>query len=158
MGAYDTTVTTPYSNTNYNAGYFPQQQNYYNNGTPTSLGNITTQPQVPPLQNQGTAQVNTVNQQAQANLINEQAVDVAQARTERADYLKTPMGKADPYIKGASAVVGIGTSLASIYLGVQQLDLAKKAEKRADESWQEQKKELAHVRGVRKRLTSQYMA
>lgn len=73
-------------------------------------------------------------------------------------YQNSFVGQAQPYIQGAASLASIGGSLADIYLGFQKMDIAKQQLGMAKEQWAEQKKELAHVRGVRKRLNASYMA
>jgi len=73
-------------------------------------------------------------------------------------YSATLMGKAEPYLKGANSIASTFGSLANIYLGFQQMGIMKDQLSMAKEQWAEQKQELAHVRGVRKRLSASYMA
>lgn len=80
------------------------------------------------------------------------------AGMENQQFKDSIVGQASPYIKAGAGVINGTASLASIYTGMQQLKLAKAAESRANEIWQEQLKDLNHVRGVRKRLTTTYMA
>ena len=49
------------------------------------------------------------------------------------------------------------SSLGNLYLGFQNLGLAKKQEKRAEEQWNQTKNELARIKSVRKNLTKSYM-
>lgn len=84
---------------------------------------------------------------------------IAEKADARLDaHYDSPIGKAEPYIKGAAGVASTVASLANIYLGFQQVGIMKDQLKMAKEQWAEQKQELAHVRGVRKRLNASYMA
>ena len=49
------------------------------------------------------------------------------------------------------------SSLGNLYLGFQNLGLAKKQEKRAEEQWNQTKNELDRIKSVRKNLTKSYM-
>ena len=71
---------------------------------------------------------------------------------------KKDLEKAEPYIKGATAIIsGLG-SLANIYLGFKQLGIMQDTLAMEKDKWNEQKTELKHVRKVRSTLTAGYMA
>ena len=120
--------------------------------------NTSYQPTAPQFQQAQNYANNPGLAQSQTNMNNQFAKTANYDLQQKQLYNESFMGQAEPYIKNGAAVIQGITSLASIYMGNEQLKLARKGEKRADEAWQEQKRELAHVRGVRKRLTSQYMA
>jgi len=80
------------------------------------------------------------------------------ANQKQLDWDNSLIGKASPYIGAASGIASTMGSLANIYLGFQQMGIMKEQLGMAREQWAEQKQELQHVRGVRKRLTSQYMS
>ena len=66
------------------------------------------------------------------------------------------MGQMSPYIQGFAGIThGLG-SLAGIYTGFQQLDIAKSQLGIAEEQWGETKKELARVKKVRSDLNTKY--
>ena len=66
------------------------------------------------------------------------------------------MGQMSPYITGFAGVAqGLG-SLAGIYTGFQQLDIAKSQLGIAEEQWGETKNELARVKKVRSDLNTSY--
>jgi hypothetical protein len=65
------------------------------------------------------------------------------------DYDSSLLGQAKPYIDTASSIVGIGTSLADIYLGFEKLDIAKDQLSMSKEQWAETKEELARVKRTR---------
>jgi len=70
----------------------------------------------------------------------------------------TPMGKLAPYVKGFSGLASGISSLAGIWSGFQQLDLMKDQVAIAKDKWATTKEEMNRIKGVRKKLTSDYMA
>jgi len=53
---------------------------------------------------------------------------------------------------------GIASGLYGMYLGNQQLDMMRENLAMNKDKWKEQKQELNHLRGTRKRLSAAYMA
>ena len=74
------------------------------------------------------------------------------------DWDNSFMGQASPYIKGFAGVThGLG-SLAGIYTGFKQLDIAERQVGIAEEQWGETKSELARVKQVRTDMNAKYTA
>lgn len=84
------------------------------------------------------------------------AVDYSLKKQQDAD--KSVIGQMSPYLDTASKAVQGISSLANIYLGFERLGLMEDQIKIAKEQWGETKQELAHVKGVRKKINSNYMA
>ena len=129
-----------------------QQPQVQSAGTQTTLGNVAT----PKYDNVSAGNIDPKLSGASDRYYNALA-DSAEYNTQRLkSYNESIIGQASPYIKAGVGIVNAASSLASIYTGLQQLKLARKAEARADEMWREQLKELNHVRSVRKRISAGY--
>lgn len=118
----------------------------------SSISGITSnKTSVPTLSNVPTYNGNATNDYRQNDIIDRQIRDSDYTYDKSVAYDKSLMGQADPYIKGGTALINGAASLASIYTGLEQLSLMKKADNRADEAWQMQKEELTHLKSVRAR-------
>jgi len=124
------------------------------NSAYNSAANAVAQPTMTSLQGYGSVANNT----ALNNSVKGSEDIAKQIMDHNQKYWDSPMGKAEPYLKGANSIASTFGSLANIYLGFQQMGIMKEQLGMAKEQWAEQKKELNHVRGVRKRLSAAYMA
>ena len=93
-------------------------------------------------------------EQARISNLNAQTANANSAIKARNDYLNSAEYK---YLKPFATGVQALSSLSNIYLGFQQIGLAKKQLGIAQSQWNEQKQELNHIREVRNNLTKKYM-
>lgn len=72
-----------------------------------------------------------------------------------ADRLNDPLNQT---LSNLGKGIGIASSLANIYLGFENLGIAKKEFGIKEDKWKLAKEELRHMQNTRSRLTSSYMA
>jgi len=74
------------------------------------------------------------------------------------DYQNSFMGKASPYVEGFANIAGGLASLAGIYTGFKELGMAEDQLDIAKEKWAVTKDEMNRIKGVRDKITLDYMA
>lgn len=120
--------------------------------TPSYQTNTTIQPvnapKPTPMQAYNPYQVNGATQQLQARLRDSYLKTNDYNLQKQKDYDASIIGQASPYINAASSVVNTVASVASIYAGLENLSLAKKADKRAEATFQAQMGELKRLQKV----------
>jgi len=73
---------------------------------------------------------------------------------QNSDYLN---GWQHQYLEPASKIMGVASSLGNLFLGFKQYGLAKEQMGLAREKWSMTKDELNRIKGLRSKLTKQYM-
>ena len=151
-------LQTPFSQ-----DYFSNQMNFVNQP------NQVLQSQMP-AQDYIDGQMSLITQPAQTNVntgVDYNAYnDMIKADTASANYAlnkqkafdNSLIGKASPYVKGFAGLASGVSSLAGIWAGFQQLNLMKDQVNIAKDKWATTKAEMNRIKGVRDKLTSDYMA